>query len=153
MAAKPMFQTVVLAVACLMATHVTAADDLEKQLLKNSKPILEAVRAKGYRNVGVIKFRIKSGDGPATDRLGTMNLRLAEKLELALILANKLSDPIGIIRNANATAAKIPDASHLTPEGRAKLFSKDYPLAWGKTRVVPDAFLTGRRRSRPICGR
>ncbi len=133
----------VAAVVCLAVASSEAADDLEKQLLKQSRPMMDAIRAKGYRNIGVLKFRIKNGDAPATDRLGMLNTRLARKLELALILANKVNDPVGIIKDASSTAATIPGASHLTAEGRAKLFTTEYPLAWGTTKVVPDALLTG----------
>jgi hypothetical protein len=133
----------VLALASFGASIVQGADDLERQLLKSSPAIMNALRDKSYQSVGVLKFRVKNGKAPATDRQGILNRRLAEKLELALILANKVSNPIGIVRDASATAATIEGATHLTAEGRAKLFTKDYPLAWGKTRVVPDAFLTG----------
>jgi hypothetical protein len=122
---------------------LTAADDLEKQLLRAAPDIVTAIKAKGYQNVGTLKFRVKKGNQPPSDRVGTLNTRLAEKLELALILATKPQDPIGIIHNASSTAATIPGASHLTPEGRQKLFTAEYPLAWGKKEVTPDAFLTG----------
>jgi hypothetical protein len=62
---------------------------------------------------------------------------------MALILANKLREPLGIIHDASAVAARLPGASHLTGEGRSKLFGADYPLAWGKEKVKPDALLTG----------
>lgn len=127
----------------LEASMLRAADDIERQLLKGSPTIMKALRDKGYKNVGVLKFRVKNGKAPATDRQGTLNRRLAEKLELALILANKVNDPVGIVRDANAVAATIDGATHLTSEGRVKLFTKSYRLAWGKTEVVPDAFLTG----------
>jgi hypothetical protein len=119
------------------------ADDLETQFLKQAPAILSKLREQGYENVGVLKFRIKKGNEPATDRAGTLNLRLTEKLELALILANKVSEPIGIIRNASQTAATIEGANHLSTEGRKKLFEKAYPLAWGEEQVVPDAFIAG----------
>ncbi len=133
----------VLSLVALTASSAQAADDLESQFLRQAPTILSALREKGYANVGVLKFRIKKGNEPATDRAGTLNLRLTEKLELALILANKVSEPIGIVRNANQTAATIAGASHLTAEGRKKLFEKSYPLAWGDQKVVPDAFITG----------
>lgn len=126
-----------------LATGLRAADDLEKQLLEQSPQVLAALKEKGYRNVGVLKFRVKKGNEPATDRAGTLNLRLAEKLELALVLANKVQDPVGIIRDANRTAATIDGANHLTPEGRKRLFTEQYTLAWGDEKVVPDAFITG----------
>jgi hypothetical protein len=130
-------------VFCMFGAPLDAADDLERQLLRTAPVVMKALKEKGYKNVGVLKFRVKNGTAAATDRQGTLNQRLAQKLELALILANKVSDPVGILRNASATAATIDGATHLTRDGRAKLFTRDYPLAWGTSRVVPDAFLTG----------
>lgn len=121
----------------------SAADDLEKELLKAAPDIVAAIKTKGYQNVGVLKFRVKKGNQAPSDRVGTLNMRLAEKLELALILATKVKDPVGVVRNASTTAATIPGANHLTVEGRQKLFNGEYPLAWGNSKVVPDAFLTG----------
>jgi len=127
----------------LLANIASAADSLEKQLLGQAPKLLKELKDAGYKNIGVLKFRVKVGDQPSSDRVGTLNHRLTEKLEMALILANKVTDPLGIIRNANATAATIKGATHLTPEGRKLLFTKKYPLAWGTETVTPDIFLTG----------
>lgn len=132
-----------LVVLLLSATRTDAADDLEKQLLKHVPQVMSALREAGYKNVGVLKFRVKKGEEPASDRVGTLNQRLAEKLEMALIVANDVRNPIGVVSNANQVAAKISGATHLTTEGRKLLFSREYPLAWGDEQVVPDAFLTG----------
>lgn len=127
----------------ILANIATAADGLEKELLVQAPKLLKELKDSGYKNIGVLKFRVKIGDKPVTDRAGTLNYRLTEKLEMALILANKITDPVGIIHNANATAATIKGATHLTPEGRKLLFTKEYPLAWGTELVKPDLFLTG----------
>src|SRR5262249_7366097 len=73
-----------------------------------------------------------------------LNLNLARRLEIALVLANedKPGRTLGIIKNASATAAATPGANHLTSPGRQKLFQATYPLAWGNQRVSADAFLT-----------
>lgn len=120
-----------------------AADDFEKQLLKQGPLIMEQLKLRGYQNVGVLKFRVKKGNDNSSDQVGTLNLRLTKKLELALVVANDARDPIGLIGNASKVAAEIPGASHLSAEGREKLFSREYPLAWGDEQVKPDAFLTG----------
>lgn len=127
----------------LEESSIQAADELDKQLLKQANTVLATLKEKGYHNVGVLKFRVKKGTEPATDRAGTLNLRLSEKLEMALILANKIQDPVGIIRNANKTASTITGANHLTQEGRKQLFTVQYNLAWGEEKVTPDAFITG----------
>lgn len=122
---------------------LSAADDLEKQLLKQGPIIMEQLTRRGYQNVGVLKFRVKKGSDNASDQVGMLNLRLTKKLELALVVANDVRNPIGLVENASKVAAEIPGASHLSAKGREKLFSREYPLAWGDERVTPDAFLTG----------
>jgi hypothetical protein len=119
--------------------------DLEKQLYRNAPQILEQLRKKGYQNVGILKFRVKKGD-QVTANVGPLNLKVAQRLELALMLAHKgkgLKDPLGIVRDASSIANHLPGANHLTAEGREKLFTAEYPLAWGDKKVIPDAFLTG----------
>lgn len=125
------------------AVRANAADELERQLIHAAPALLKFAQEKGYKNVGVLKFRIKKGDRPGTDRAGTLNTNLALRTELALILANSVREPLGIVHDASAVAAKIPGASHLTQEGRQKLFTAKYPLAWGTESVEPDAFFTG----------
>lgn len=141
---RSMVLSLIVVGACICPDRrALGADDLERQLLKHAPEVLSALKEKGCRNVGVLKFRVKKGSEPVTDRAGTLNLRLTEKLELALVLANKVQDPLGIVRNANKTAATISGANHLTPEGRQQLFTQEYNLAWGTEKVVPDAFIVG----------
>jgi hypothetical protein len=64
----------------------------------------------------------------------------ARRLELALILANNPRTPAGILGSASDIARTIDGGSHLSKEGRAKLFSGRYPVAWGKDKVQPHAF-------------
>jgi hypothetical protein len=119
------------------------AGSLESELLNKAPKVLKYLRVKGYHNVGVLKFRVKKDKGPLTDNAGPLNLTLAHRLEMALILANDVRKPVGIIQDASAVAAKLPGANHLTSTGRTKFFQTTYPLAWGDAKVSPDAFLTG----------
>jgi hypothetical protein len=119
------------------------ASDLNRKLLEQAPTVLRYLKDKGYQNVGVLKFRVKKGDEPITDHAGTLNLSLADRLERALILADDLKQPVGIIHDASAVAARLRGANHLTREGRQVLFQGRYPLAWGGEEVKPDAFLTG----------
>jgi hypothetical protein len=121
----------------------TRGDDLDKQLLKQAPQLIQKLQAKGYKNVGVLKFRIKKGDEPISDRAGLLNLDVAQRLELALVLAVRPQEPLGIIRNASREAAKTPGASHLSSEGRKQFFNATYPLVWGDAKVQADAFVTG----------
>lgn len=121
-----------------------AADDLEKQLLKAAPTWRTQLQEAGYRNVGVLKFLVQKEGRPGSDQFGELNIRLAQKVELALTITNPFTDPLGIVLNASRTAATIAGASHLSVAGRQKLFEKSYPLAWGNESVIPDAFITGK---------
>jgi len=142
------FSPLLLLAALVNPPVANAAEEpmtVDKRLQEHAPEILKQLREKGYKNVGVLKFRIKKGNDPVSDRVGTLNLFLADRLEVAMILANS-SDPakqIGVTKKASSVAAKIPGASHVTAAGRQKLFDVDYPLSWGDTSVKPDAFLTG----------
>lgn len=131
----------------LFAVTPVRADEvpsLEFGMGKEAKQILKKLREEGIHNVGVLKFLLtREGDKKFSDALGPMNLLLARRLEVALVVKNSPSSPIGIIQDASAVAAGIPGANHLTPAGLDKLFAAEYPLAWGKEKVKPDAFLVG----------
>lgn len=118
---------------------------LNQALFKQVPAIIDYLKKHDIKNVGVLKFRVKIGDAKATDSAGPINLAVANQLEIALMLCrtNDPKNPIGIIGRASEVAASIRGASHLTKEGRPKLFTKTYPLAWGQESVTPDAFLTG----------
>jgi mono/diheme cytochrome c family protein len=117
---------------------------LDAALLEQAPQLLAYLREKGYKNVGVLKFRaMHEGEEEASDNFGPLNQTLATRLELALALADNDKDPVGIIRGASDVAALVPKANHRTAEGRPLFFAPNYPLVWGDARVKPDAFLTG----------
>src|SRR5215213_5211926 len=121
------------------------AADLEGALLDRAKALIKHSQAKGYKTVGVLKFLGAKDGGDFSDNLGTVNALLARRLEVALVLANDPRNPVGVIDDASAVAARTRGANHRTPEGRRALFAAPYKLAWGdpRARVTPDAFLTG----------
>ena len=125
-------------------------DNLDEALRSQAGPIVQSLRKHGYQNVGVLKFLVRTGDGPFTDNAGELNLGLANRLEVALILANPDED-LGIIHQASRTVAASPHmrANHLTPGGRKRFFDQKYELAWGEEMVQPDAFLTGEVTLKP----
>jgi len=139
---------IALALGCLV-TMVRAeepqAQPLSRAVLRHAPEVIRYLQKNDCKTVGVLKFRVKIGDAKETDSAGPINLAVANELELALALsrANDPKNPIGIVRRASEVATTIPGASHLTKEGRAKCFTKTYPLAWGEESVAPDAFLTG----------
>ena len=118
---------------------------LERKLLEQAPEIVNELASQGLRRVGVLKFRVETRPGVATDRCGDFNLRLAEQLEAALAIANpqEAQRQIQLVRGASQVAHAIQGASHLTPAGLEKLFSASYPLAWGNANVSVDAFVTG----------
>jgi hypothetical protein len=121
------------------------ADTLAQGLRKQMPDVVKYLRKMGYKNVGVLKFRVEQPSGKVSDSVGTLNSTLAARVETALMLELD-DDGIGVIRDASAVAAAdIPGANHLTDEGRDKLFAyTKFPLRWGKQRVRADAFITGR---------
>jgi len=121
------------------------AADLESALLDRAKGLIKHCQANKYQTVGVLKFLAAKEGSPFTDNLGTINALVARRLEVALVLVNDPRNPIGIIDDASAVAARTPGASHGNPKGREILLAARYKLAWGdpRVRVTPDAFLTG----------
>ena len=137
-------RTTLLAVVFAVVVSSRAdAEPLDRQLLLHAPEVLKYCRDKGYNNVGVLKFRVKKGQAAVTDNVGTLNLDVANRLELALVLANRVQEPLGIVHDASAVATAISGANHTVAEGRPPFFTRPYPLAWGSEQVTPDAFLTG----------
>jgi hypothetical protein len=133
------------ALAALAVAAPAHAADLEGALLDRARGLVKHCQQKGYRTVGVLKFLGAKQGGGLSDNLGTVNTLLARRLEVALVLANDPRNPIDLIDDASAVAARTPGANHITPEGRLVLLGANYKLAWGNpnVRVTPDAFLTG----------
>ena len=131
--------------ALLCVPSLAAADEIDQKLLEHAPAVLKYLRDKGHKSVGVLKFRAKKGRESASDNVGTLNMTLANRLEIALALANSSDarQQVALARNASAVAAKLPGASHLHREGRARLFQAKYPPAWGDDQITPDAFVTG----------
>ena len=135
----------------LMSLALTAAPaaageakTLDAALKEQADKILQYARDNHCKNVGVLKFLVRTGDGSLSDNAGPLNLALADRLTVALVLACP-DEEVGVIRDANAVAAKIKRANHLDEDGRIELFSRNYPLAWGEIEnmVRPDLFVTG----------
>jgi hypothetical protein len=120
---------------------------LEWELIAAAKQVIKHCEDKGCKNIGVLKFRVTKDGKTFRDDVGTLNVFLARRLEVALVLAQQNPrehpGPIGIIDNATAVAHRTMGANHLSKDGRLRLFEPSYPLAWGETEVKPDAFVTG----------
>ena len=134
--------------ACGLTLNASqAADALDQMLLvSTAEPVLKQLKEKGYKNVAILNFEVQRGGpyGPVYLDVCRLHEAGAIMLENALIVANPTDDPIGITRSATAVAVKNdPKASYATPADRRKLFDTQYPLAWGKKSIQPDAFLIG----------
>src|SRR4029078_8175869 len=97
---------------------------------------LDQLKKKGFTNVGVVKFLVRHGDAEPSDDVGDLNLTLANKLEVALILANT-DDKFGVIDKASEQIVreKLQAANHRTEEGRKAFFIRKYKLARIRDRV------------------
>lgn len=135
-----------MAVMASLLVPIARAEELpslERALRRAATRVLEFANERQYASVGVLKFRVMKSGGQLTDNAGPLNLKLAEQLELALILANNVDQPLGIVHDASSVAAEISGANHLSKAGREALLHGEYPLAWGETKVQPDAFFVG----------
>jgi len=121
------------------------AERLPGQLQQHVPRILRYRQDEGHTTVGVLKFRVQKHGERASDRVGSLNSLIADRLEVGLILANPFQAPhqLQIIRDASAQAQQLGDVSHLEAAGRAALFEPLYTLAWGQQKRSADAFLTG----------
>jgi hypothetical protein len=112
-------------------------------MFNKARSILSTLKARGFKNVGTVKFLVKRGDGPLQDDVGDLNQTLANKLEVALILAND-DDRFGIIEKVSETVrGKLPPANHLSEDGRKAFFVRKYDLGWSSDKVEASGFLTG----------
>lgn len=129
----------------MLALSSVNAESIGKQLQKHSPQIVEYLNEQNVKTVGVLKFRVKKPGEKLSDSVGPLNSLLADRLEVALILANPFDESrqLNIIKDASSQAAKIPGASHLNASGRAAFFGRKFELSWGSDRLSADAFLTG----------
>jgi hypothetical protein len=126
------------------------AENIDLKLYTETHAIIEQLQKQGVKNVGVLHFRSKKGNGSESFNMGTISGSMAARLQNALILHMPLDEPIGITRDASATAAaqKVGAWNKSAAEQR-KLFTLSYPPAWGSAPIKPDAFLTGVVRLNP----
>jgi hypothetical protein len=161
-------------VAAAVALSAPAADEpkpaapenIDAALQRVAPAIVKELDARGYKNVGVLKFRVADSDGVLRDNVGPLNRTLADRLEVALTLnlpdndKKEDKDKLGIIAGASDAIARSgsKSANHATEKGRAKLFEvgaddgdpKLFRVPWkrlkGDEKILPDAFLTGEVR-------
>ncbi|MBY0524253.1 MAG: hypothetical protein K2R98_12685 [Gemmataceae bacterium] len=126
------------------------ADNIDAELLTASKKVMKDIQDRGYKNVGILKFRVVRGDKPSSFNVGLLNGNMATRLEYALVLVNDDKNPIGITRDAShVIAAKDKQATYLKAADRPAMFKHTFPLAWGNDKVSVDCFLAGQVKISP----
>ncbi len=156
MSARALIRSLAIALGVAVATAQSArADKIDPALMDQSQKLLHYIKGKTKGapttkpyTVGVLKFRAKKDGGGETFNAGPINSKMAERLEMTLIMALayelRPKPPIQIIHDASSTVvAQKQGLGYLTADHRAKLFALDYPLAVGSDKVKPDLFLTG----------
>jgi hypothetical protein len=138
---RPALAILALVVAAPLAR--AAGDPLDEALLERAPKILGELKKRGFTNIGVVKFLVRHGEMDASDDVGDLNLTLANKLEVALILAND-DDKFGVIDKASEQVVreKLLGANHLSEPGRQAFFVRKYELAWSRDKVDASGFLT-----------
>ena len=103
---------------------------------------IEYCQSNELKSVGVLKFGLFDSEGNATTKTATINSLLADRMEVALVLANDARDPVTLIDDASAVAAEIQNATHMSKEGRKLLLDAQYDAMWGDEKLKADALVT-----------
>jgi hypothetical protein len=120
------------------------ASSIDAELKQLAPQIVAHCQDKGWKSVGVLKFRVQVGKEKPSWHVGQMNSVMALCLENALIVFNDPAEPVHVTRNAGETAVKkLGAVDYLSEAGRKKLLGVAYPLAWGGKKEKVDAFLAG----------
>jgi hypothetical protein len=121
------------------------ADRLDQELNRQMPAIVKALTEANYRNVGVLPFRVQQ-PGQKEGFEPPLGVQLARRVENLLVIhAGPGSEPVvGVIHAAGQEAARRKVAAWYDQAERGRLFDHRYRLAWGRERVEPDAFITGK---------
>ena len=92
--------TGLLALTVLLTGTLSArADNLDLQLAYWANRLVPALEKKGYKNVGVLHFRVERDGSKESFKLGSLSDNLATRLENALIIGCNPDKPLGVIRD------------------------------------------------------
>ncbi|MGL4554673.1 MAG: hypothetical protein ACRC33_26200, partial [Gemmataceae bacterium] len=134
------------ALAGVAAPAAARADKLDARLHQEAPKVVQKLLDKKYHNVGVLRFQVEA-PGIKPGYTTPLSGNLVERVETGLILhAERDGKPaLGVTRDSGAAAQKQKVGAWTTSLAeRKKLFDATYPLAWGKSAVKVDAFVTGR---------
>ena len=134
--------TLLLCSGSTIGQETTGLSPLSDVLRQAATDVIQHCKQNEIESVGVLKFLVNDGKEFA-DNKGTINTLLAKRLEVALVFANDPRNPITLVDNASATANRILGASHVSSEGRKKLFSSDYQAMWGESKIKPALLISG----------
>jgi len=132
-------------VAGFLGSQPASSATIQQQMQRQIPHVVDYLNDHNFKNVGVLKFRVKKPGKKTSGSVGSLNSLLADRLELGLILANPFQKErqLNIFKDAGAQVADIESATHLTEEGRSAFFGPQYKQAWGTQTATADAFLTG----------
>ena len=134
-----------LALAMLLGgVSTTQAGKLDRELIKNSGPVIDYLSKGKFENVGVLPFAVKKGSREASVLAAPLALTMPTQIENTLIMALEEAS-FGIVRNPAGTASKAKVGDYLGKKADFdKLFATKYDRAWDGVPVGVDCFLTGR---------
>ncbi len=120
---------------------------LSEGMVEAAGKVRDHIESRHYAHVGVLKFLARNGSGEPSTDVGSLNSDLATRLESALVLLHQKEMDYVVLANASRTAAGLPGASILTPEGLKVLFGGRYQPAWRSEdaagAVPADALIAG----------
>lgn len=128
--------------AAYQADKGVVVERLGQSLRSLANATIEYCQTNELKSVGVLKFGLFDSEGNATAKTGTINSLLADRMEVALVLANDARQPVTLIEDASAVAAEIENATHMSKEGRKLLLNAQYSAMWGDEKLKPDALVT-----------
>jgi hypothetical protein len=121
------------------------ADRMDTQLHGEMPAIVQTLQDAGFKNVGVLRFRVQVGN-QKPDFTTPMSGVLATSVRNFLIIHGgpEEKEALAVLQDPGLVAQKQKvGAWYRNTAGRRKLFTYNYPLAWGKKTVKPDVFVTG----------
>ena len=104
------------AVALTMCfVSATRAGRLDRELIKNSAPLIQYLSKQQVKNVGILPFEVKKGSRKASVDAAPLATSMPTRLENTLIMALQ-TDSFGVVRNPAGTARKAKVGDSVMPE-------------------------------------
>lgn len=125
-----------------VAEKAVVVERLGQSLRSLADATIEYCQKNELKSVGVLKFGLFDSEGNVTTKTGTINSLLADRMEVALVLANDARRPVTLIGDASAVAAETENATHLSKAGRKLLMNAQYNAMWGDKELKADALVT-----------